>query len=373
MFTLIAHGHRRRLGLQRRRDPRAAVCSRRASAATTARSRSISKRRPSSPCWCCSARCWNCAPARQTSGAIRALLDLAPKTARRVATDGTDEEVSLDVVAVGDRLRVRPGEKVPVDGIVVEGRSSLDESMVTGESMPVTKETGAQADRRHDQPDRRASSCAPRRSGATPCCRRSCRWWRRRSASRAPIQRLADQVSGWFVPAVIAVALLAFVAWAMFGPEPRFAYGLVAAVTVLIIACPCALGLRHADVDHGRRRPRRAGRRADQECRSAGAHGEGRHARRRQDRHADRRQAEGRRGRAGRTASTKPRCCGSPPASSGPASIRSPRAIVEAAAERKHRTAPMSTDFDSPTGKGALGTVEGRAHRARQCAIPGRG
>ena len=142
--------------------------------------------------------------------------------------------------------------------------------------------------------------------------------------SRAPIQRLADQVSGLVRAAVIAVAVLAFVAWATFGPEPRFAYALVAAVTVLIIACPCALGLAtpmSIMVGVGRGA---AGRRADQERRGARAHGEGRHAGGRQDRHAHRRQAEGRRDRGGRRASTKPTCCASPPASSRRASIRWP-------------------------------------------------
>ena len=141
------------------------------------------------------------------------------------------------------RLRVRPGEKVPVDGVLADGRSSVDESMVTGESMPVTKEAGAKVDCRHAQPDRRFRDAAPTKSAATRCWRRSSRWSPQAQRSRAPIQRLADQVSGWFVPAVIGVAVLAFAAWAMFGPEPRFAFGLVAAVSVLIIACPCALGL----------------------------------------------------------------------------------------------------------------------------------
>ena len=118
-----------------------------------------------------------------TSGAIRALLDLAPKTARRIMPDGTEEEVQLDTVQVGDRLRVRPGEKVPVDGVVVEGRSAVDESMVTGESMPVTKEVGAKVDRRHDEPVRRPRHRGRRRSGATPCCRRSSSSWRRPSAA----------------------------------------------------------------------------------------------------------------------------------------------------------------------------------------------
>jgi Cu+-exporting ATPase len=177
-----------------------------------------------------------------TSGAIKALLDLAPKTARRVKDDGSDEEVSLDAVHVDDRLRVRPGDKVPVDGVVLEGHSSLDESMVTGESMPVSKEQDARVIggtinisgsfvMRADKVGRDTLLSQIVQMVATA------------QRSRAPIQRLADQVAGWFVPAVIAVALFAFAAWAAFGPEPRFAYGLVAAVSVLIIACPCALGL----------------------------------------------------------------------------------------------------------------------------------
>ena len=178
----------------------------------------------------------------QTSGAIRALLDLAPKTARRIRADGSDEEVSLDAIAVGDRLRVRPGEKVPVDGEVVEGRSSLDESMVTGESMPVTKEVGAKV----IAGTLNATGGFVMRAekvGRDTMLARIVQMVAAAQRSRAPIQRLADQVAGWFVPAVIVVAIAAFAAWAAFGPEPRFAYGLVAAVTVLIIACPCALGL----------------------------------------------------------------------------------------------------------------------------------
>jgi Cu+-exporting ATPase len=177
-----------------------------------------------------------------TSGAIKALLGLAPKTARRVAADGNDEEIAIDHIAVGDRLRVRPGEKVPVDGEIVEGRSSLDESMVTGESMPVTKETGA-----------RVIAGTLNRSGSfvmhadkvgrDTLLAQIVQMVAAAQRSRAPIQRLADRISGWFVPAVIAAALIAFAAWFAFGPEPRFAYGLVAAVSVLIIACPCALGL----------------------------------------------------------------------------------------------------------------------------------
>lgn len=177
-----------------------------------------------------------------TSGAIKALLQLAPKTARRVDADGSEHEVEIDTLHAGDRLRVRPGEKVPVDGIILEGRSSLDESLVTGESMPVTRETGAKVIAgtlnqtggfimRADKVGRETLLSQIVQMVADA------------QRSRAPIQRLADQVAGWFVPTVIAVAIAAFAAWAWFGPEPRLAFGLVAAVSVLIIACPCALGL----------------------------------------------------------------------------------------------------------------------------------
>jgi P-type Cu+ transporter len=177
-----------------------------------------------------------------TSGAIRALLDLAPKTARRVRQDGNDEEVSLDAIQVGDRLRVRPGDKVPVDGIVLEGRSALDESLVTGESMPVTKEKDARV---IGGTINMSGSFIMRadKIGRDTLLSRIVQMVASAQRSRAPIQRLADQVAAWFVPAVIAVALMAFAAWAIYGPEPRFAFGLVAAVSVLIIACPCALGL----------------------------------------------------------------------------------------------------------------------------------
>ena len=177
-----------------------------------------------------------------TSGAIRALLDLAPKTARRINSDGGDEDVSLDAVHVGDRLRVRPGDKVPVDGTVLEGRSALDESMVTGESIPVTMEK----DLRVLGGTLNMSGSFIMRAdkvGRDTLLSQIVQMVASAQRSRAPIQRLADQVSAWFVPAVIAVALVAFAAWATFGPEPRFTYGLVAAVSVLIIACPCALGL----------------------------------------------------------------------------------------------------------------------------------
>ena len=177
-----------------------------------------------------------------TSGAIKALLDLAPKTARRVKDDGSDEEVSLDAINAGDKLRVRPGDKVPVDGTVLEGRSALDESMVTGESMPVTKDKDARV---IGGTLNTSGSFVMRadKVGRDTLLSQIVQMVAKAQRSRAPIQRLADQVAGWFVPAVIAVALMAFAAWATFGPEPRFAFGLVAAVSVLIIACPCALGL----------------------------------------------------------------------------------------------------------------------------------
>ncbi|HLH49717.1 MAG TPA: heavy metal translocating P-type ATPase, partial [Roseiarcus sp.] len=178
----------------------------------------------------------------QTGGAIRALLDLAPKTARRVRADGGDEEVALDAVTVGDLLRVRPGEQIPVDGGIVEGSGAVDESMVTGESLPVAKKPGDKAIG-GSLNQSGAFILRADKVGADTMLAQIVRMVAEAQRSRAPIQRLADQVSGWFVPLVIAVALIAFAAWAAFGPEPRFAYGLVAAVSVLIIACPCALGL----------------------------------------------------------------------------------------------------------------------------------
>lgn len=178
----------------------------------------------------------------QTGGAIRALLSLAPVTAKRVKEDGSDEEVALEHVHVGDRLRVRPGEKTPVDGVLVEGRSSVDESMVTGESMPITKSVG---DKVIGGTMNQTGSFIMRaeRVGSDTMLSRIVDMVAAAQRSRAPIQRLADQVSGWFVPLVILVAVIAFTAWALWGPEPRMSYGLLAAVSVLIIACPCALGL----------------------------------------------------------------------------------------------------------------------------------
>src|SRR6266436_1428626 len=177
-----------------------------------------------------------------TSGAIKALLQLAPKTARLVDHDGADHEVAIDSLKVGDKLRVRPGEKVPVDGVILEGRSALDESLVTGESMPVTKEAGGKV---IAGTLNQSGSFVMRadKVGRDTLLSQIVKMVAEAQRSRAPIQRLADQVAGWFVPAVIAIAVIAFAAWAVFGPEPRMAYGLVAAVSVLIIACPCALGL----------------------------------------------------------------------------------------------------------------------------------
>ena len=178
----------------------------------------------------------------ETSGAIRALLDLSPKVARRIKSNGTDEDVSLDLVVVGDRLRVRPGERVPVDGVILEGRSAIDESMVTGESMPVSKSVGEKV---IGATMNQSGGFVMRadKVGRETMLAQIVQMVSQAQRSRAPIQRLADQVSGWFVPAVIGVALLAFSAWATWGPEPRLAYALIAAVSVLIIACPCALGL----------------------------------------------------------------------------------------------------------------------------------
>jgi Cu+-exporting ATPase len=177
-----------------------------------------------------------------TSGAIKALLQLAPKTARRIGDDGADHEVEIDALAVGDRLRVRPGEKVPVDGVILEGRSSLDESLVTGESMPVTKEAGSKVIA-GTLNQSGGFVMRAEKVGRDTLLSQIVKMVADAQRSRAPIQRLADQVSGWFVPVVIVVALIAFGIWAWFGPEPRMAFGLVAAVSVLIIACPCALGL----------------------------------------------------------------------------------------------------------------------------------
>jgi Cu+-exporting ATPase len=178
----------------------------------------------------------------RTGGAIRALLDLAPKTALRVGADGEDEEVPLDEVLVGDQLRIRPGDSIPVDGVVVEGRSSVDESMLTGESLPVEKTPG---DALTGGTLNKTGSFVmeARRVGAETMLSQIVNMVAEAQRSRAPIQKLADVVAGYFVPTVVAVAIIAFIAWSIWGPDPAMAYAFIAAVSVLIIACPCALGL----------------------------------------------------------------------------------------------------------------------------------
>ena len=178
----------------------------------------------------------------KTGGAIRALLNLSPKTARRVNAQGSEEDIALDDVQAGDHLRVRPGETVPVDGIIVEGRSAVDESMVTGESMPAMKEKdetviGGTMNQTG------SFIMKAERVGMETMLSRIVQMVAEAQRSRAPIQRLADTVAGWFVPAVILAAVIAFAVWALVGPSPAFSYALIAAVSVLIIACPCALGL----------------------------------------------------------------------------------------------------------------------------------
>jgi Cu+-exporting ATPase len=178
----------------------------------------------------------------RTGGAIRALLNLAPKTARRLRPDGNDEEIPVDEVMPGDQLRIRPGDRIPVDGEVLDGASAVDESMVTGESMPVSRQAGAKL---IGGTVNGTGSLVMRAEnlGADSMLARIVAMVADAQRSRAPIQRMADVVAGWFVPAVLAVAVLAFAAWAIWGPAPSLSYALVAAVSVVIVACPCALGL----------------------------------------------------------------------------------------------------------------------------------
>ena len=178
----------------------------------------------------------------RTGAAVKALLGLAPKTARRLRDDGSEEDVPLDQVHPGDRLRVRPGEKVPVDGVVLEGNSAVDESMVSGEAIPVEKNPG---DRVVGATVNGTGSFVLKaeRVGAETLLARIVGMVAEAQRSRAPIQKLADQVAGWFVPAVVSVAVATAIVWGLVGPEPRMAHALVNAVAVLIIACPCALGL----------------------------------------------------------------------------------------------------------------------------------
>jgi Cu+-exporting ATPase len=178
----------------------------------------------------------------RTSAAIRALLDLSPKTARLISADGAEKDIPLDQVKPGDRLRVRPGEKVPVDGILLEGRSAIDESMITGESIPVEKEANSKV---IGATINSTGSFLMRaeRVGSETLLARIVQLVGQAQRSRAPIQRLADRVAAWFVPTVVAVSVITFIAWMLLGPQPRLAHALVNAVAVLIIACPCALGL----------------------------------------------------------------------------------------------------------------------------------
>ena len=181
----------------------------------------------------------------RTGAAIRALLDLSPKVARVLRDDAggrREEDIPLDQVRIGDRLRVRPGDKIPVDGTVIEGSSTVDESMLTGESMPLAKTLGSRV---IGATVNGTGSVIMRaeRVGSETLLAQIVRMVSQAQRSRAPIQRLADRVAGWFVPLVIAIAVLTFIAWSIFGPEPRLAHALVNAVAVLIIACPCALGL----------------------------------------------------------------------------------------------------------------------------------
>ena len=292
----------------------------------------------------------------QTSGAIKALLNLAPRTARRLKDDGTDEEVALDAVSVGDRLRVRPGEKVPVDGEVIEGRSSLDESMVTGESMPVTKEQGAKVIA-GTLNTTGSFVLRAEKVGRDTMLSRIVQMVAEAQRSRAPIQRLADQVSGYFVPIVIVIALMAFAAWAVFGPEPKLAFGLVAAVTVLIIACPCALGLATPmSIMVG------VGRGAQ-----AGVLIKNAEALERMER-IDTLVVD----KTGTLTEGKPKLVAIVPATgvAEDEALRLAAAVetasehplalaIVAAARERNISLPSVSGFDSPTGKGALGTVEG--------------
>ncbi|MDB5572788.1 MAG: copper-translocating P-type ATPase [Hyphomicrobiales bacterium] len=292
-----------------------------------------------------------------TSGAIRALLDLAPKTARRVNADGVESETPLGDVAVGDRLRVRPGEKIPVDGVGLEGRSAVDESMVTGESMPVTKAAG---DTLIGGTVNQSGSLLmeARRIGRDTMLAQIVQLVAQAQRSRAPIQRMADQVSGWFVPVVMVVALAAFAAWMVFGPEPRLSYAIVAAVAVLIIACPCALGLATPmSIMVG------VGRGAE-----SGVLIKNAEALERMEK-IDTLVID----KTGTLTEGKPSVVSIVTAGDVAedealrlaASVESlsehplALAIVRAAQDRSLKLSPVS-DFDSPTGKGALGTVEGR-------------
>ena len=292
-----------------------------------------------------------------TGGAIRALLALAPKTARRIAANGTESEVPLDDVAIGERLRVRPGEKIPVDGKVLEGRSAVDELMVTGESMPVTKAVGDSVIGGTINQSG-ALIIEAERVGRDTMLARIVALVSEAQRSRAPIQRLADAVAGWFVPAVILTAIIAFCAWMIWGPEPRFSYALIAAVAVLIIACPCALGLATPmSIMVG------VGRGAE-----AGVLIKNAEVLERLEK-VDTLVVD----KTGTLTEGRPAVTAVVPAtgfdeatvlglaaSVERASEHPLAAAIVAAAERRKIALSATSDFDSPTGKGALGTVAGK-------------
>ncbi len=292
-----------------------------------------------------------------TSGAIRALLDLAPRTARRVGKDGADEDVPLESIVAGDQLRVRPGEKVPVDGEILDGQVAIDESLVTGESMPVSKGAG---DKVIGGALNKTGSFLMRaeKVGADTLLAQIVDMVAKAQRSRAPIQKMADRVSGWFVPTVIGISAAAFAVWMLAGPAPRLSYALIAAVSVLIIACPCALGLATPiSIMVGGGRGARAGvliRDAEALERleridtlvvdKTGTLTEGRPAVVAIDTAPGVDEADLLRLAAGlERASEHPLA----------------EAIVRAAAERGLKLA-QPTDFDSPLGKGVTGTIEGR-------------
>lgn len=293
----------------------------------------------------------------RTGGALRALLDLAPPKARRMAATGEEEEVPLDAVRVDDRLRVRPGDKIPVDGEVVEGRSSVDESMVTGEALPVPKQAGTKV---IGGTINGTGSFVMRaeRVGEETLLAQIVHMVGEAQRSRAPIQRLADTVSRYFVPIVAAIAGLSFAAWALLGPAPALPYAIVAAVSVLIIACPCALGLATPmSVQVG------VGRGAQ-----AGVLFKNAEALERLEK-VDTLIVD----KTGTLTEGRPRVVGVEPAAklgedellrlaaSLERASEHPlaQAIVQAAAERRLRLSPVE-EFDAPTGKGVVGTVEGR-------------
>jgi Cu+-exporting ATPase len=192
----------------------------------------------------------------QTGAAIKALLGLAPKTARKIADDGSEQDIPLEHVKIKDRLRVRPGEKIPIDGVVIDGRSSIDESMISGEPIPVEKNPG---DKVIGATVNSTGSLVieAEKVGSDTMLARIVQMVAEAQRSRAPIQKLADVVSGYFVPVVIGIAVIAFVVWLFVGPEPRLTYAIIAAVSVLIIACPClplCARFSNTNVNHGFKR-----------------------------------------------------------------------------------------------------------------------